>query len=113
MLIYLFNFERSKLKYRKDILSSHTMHSRHEQILQNLRQLAMKSTMQCKHSAAIVSGGKIISVGINNHCGKKIGGGRRSPSTHAECAAMSRQRSYWVLSKKWFEKACNVCCSSG
>ena len=75
-------------------------------MLQRLKLLAEDSDMQNKHSAAIFSGGKIHAIAKNDHdCHKDCNSGRRSPSTHAEVAAIRgltklyREKPYRVLQR--------------
>lgn len=72
-------------------------------MLRRLQTLASESKMQNQHSAAVFSGGKIYSVGINTpDC--HMHGNIRGPSTHAEEAALRRvrvpqrwEKPQWVL----------------
>jgi hypothetical protein len=75
-------------------------------MLQRLRSLAADSSMQNKHSAAIFSGGKILSIGKNDHdCHRDCRNQTRYPSTHAEVAAIRGlsklywEKSHWVLQR--------------
>lgn len=62
--------------------------SGNQSIINFLCNKASTSTMQSKHAAALVKGGKIMDYGINNR--REFIGGNKVSSTHAEISVIYR-----------------------
>lgn len=59
-----------------------------QRLLNILKDLAITSDLNMKHSAAVLSGGKILSTGVNNQNNKIVRFG--VPCQHAEMSALWR-----------------------
>ncbi len=63
-----------------------------ERIINLLREHAAKSTMRCKHGAAIVSGGKVLALDCNHKIDYAMG--TQMSSMHAEIATIRTYLKY-------------------
>jgi hypothetical protein len=78
----------SNIIAQNNVVKKSYLSNRRRRLLDILKNLAITSELNMKHSAMVLSGGKILSVGVNNQNNKLVRFG--VPCQHAEMSALWR-----------------------